>query len=922
MKSNEEKLIDYISHISKKVDIDNCKTMVNVAMLQNFTTKSLIQYCEEHQIPYFKRDQYDIFTLEEYEYLKFCADNGVDIDNIYIEFTNKFNNRYKDIDKVRFKQKIEKLNLYGKEEKDDMRFTNEVVEYVKNISQDFPKEKLVNIINMAYSELQLTEEKLEEMGAKYNIEFYKEGQYGIFTLGEFKTFMGLMKTCKDMKELYELFSKKYPKFTSYDSFCKEADKLEVMKMYREASYTPKEKTIFFNKEEDEYILQGLKDKISINELYTFYNKKFSSKIGGLYSTKLGFTEFKRKCIEMNKKLKDTTKFDENDLELLSKLANGERTLKQIITEFENISSARCTEAQFRYALKKLNVSVKREEVAKVKQSRTKYTKEFIDELRELSKTNTAEEVFNIVSNKYPELNATKKVLYMLANRNGFKYITAYKGRVSKKVKQVKQKSSRGLSEDYINYIRELAKEHTSKEAAELLKDSKWAEIYSVTEHNLNNIRSRYKIKFKSAVRGRVKKVHKSNENLKYNFDEISKLAIANTLSETVKLLNKIHNTDTYTSAMVSSFARKNNIKFYERVDFDEEDIKYINELKESGITQKRPIFLAYCKKFPCKFRMSNFYKLLDNYDIYVHNNFPHLSNVKGIVVHSTDGTAPIAAEKAVINENIELQTHPNIQEENGILELEQQQNDMSKYQPIIDEVETVFERKCKQLNKTADTYLHTQQIVEVLRLLQSYAKNTTNLTSICNDHEDILEQYVREVEHEIENMPFQDTDTTLQNKIKVIRMRRREVKQVKEDIDILSPLLNVIKQNPAMFNNVIMDLEQKVKDRQDVIFIPVIDTDMVKRHDWCKQGSLWSKKVRTPILTTNKKLSKKNMKKYRVKAEYMAFGNSRPFTDVYYDVFATGTDEAREKSTAYFDKLSKEHNNSKYTIQDIYTINI
>lgn len=921
----EEKIKTYILSISKKMDIDNCKSMVNTFMGCRYTTKSLTQYCDDNNIPYFKRGQYDIFTLEEIEYIKSCITDDSTVDDIYSLFKKEYPNRYLDIEFAQFKTKLEKLKILKSEEDEEVRYTNEVIEYVRNISQDFPKEKVLDLLNISYPRLKMTEELLNNMGNDYSIEFFNSGDYGIFTLGEYKTFTNLTRTCKDLKELFEIFKNKYPnKFNTYDDFCKEANKLEVMKIFND---NVMEHTVFNNNEEDKFVLDLLNNGMSVSNIYLEYGKKFT-----LSSTKINYISFKSKCAELRKQLNKS--FTDEDEKLLSNLANGQRTLKQIITEFENISKTRCTEQQFRYKLKQIGASVK--SGLKDSGGRTKkYTDTFIADLRETAKEHTLNECVDILQSKYPEYDLKYKMLHLLCTRNNIEYKKSVVGRC----KGMSKSTGRGYTSEYLNYLIYLGNTHTMAEACEILKGSKYADTYKISISHLQNVKSRYGISFKKSNNTDIESVEQPVEKIKlYKLDEIKELAENHTSNEVLKILNERYNTDKFNIISLRSFASKNNIKFAKITELDEEDCKYIIELKNNGFN-KQKLYIEYCKKFPKKMSAPIFYNAIKNFDIYVQNNFPHLSNINKIVVHSTDGTKPEISDLAQTDTVPEVITsdiwHPQVTELahientelNDKVDVEPQSitnNSMSKYQPIIDEVNYVFERKCRQLKKEADTHLHTQELINVLKLLQNYAKNTTELTNICNDHDDILEQYVREVEHEIENLPFQDEDPTLQNKIKVIRMRRREAKYVKDDMEVLKPILDVIREHSVKFNNIISNLEQKMKDRENFIFIPIVDVDMCKRYDWCKQGSLYSQKVRTPILTTNKKLSKKsvdNSKKFRAKAEYMAFGNGKPFTDVYYDVFANNSEDARAKATTYFDNLSKSHNNSKYTIQDIYQLN-
>lgn len=246
------------------------------------------------------------------------------------------------------------------------------------------------------------------------------------------------------------------------------------------------------------------------------------------------------------------------------------------------------------------------------------------------------------------------------------------------------------------------------------------------------------------------------------------------------------------------------------------------------------------------------------------------------------------------------------------------------YKDIINEVDKTFNHKCKQLEISSDVEVHTEEIRNALNTLIKYATEANNILRLCNDHEDILEQYNRDVEHAIELTDPTYNDTYLQNKIRAIRKKRRNVKYIRNDIENLKPILDVINHNMPKFTSVIKQLNADLNRRKESRYVPLVDIDMISKYDWCFQGSIISKRVNTPILTTNTEIDRNYIKSlpwFRVKAEYIGYGNNIPFYNVHYDVKAVDEEDAINKSKRYFENIKSKHPGSSYTIQDAHIIN-
>ena len=180
------------------------------------------------------------------------------------------------------------------------------------------------------------------------------------------------------------------------------------------------------------------------------------------------------------------------------------------------------------------------------------------------------------------------------------------------------------------------------------------------------------------------------------------------------------------------------------------------------------------------------------------------------------------------------------------------------------------------------------------------------------------------------------------------------IKYARDDINVMKELLDNINTNIELYKKTLEDLEEKKLQRENSIFIPLVDSSMVDRLDWCKHASLRSKRAYTPILTTNAKedrikrykaqgdrdlwvekeqtqpvfqdnVSKSNKNShlkstYRVKAEFMVL-KGNPFVNKYYDVVTTNEDLAKDKAIEYFDLISSNNNNAKYQIVSVTRLN-
>ena len=142
---------NYILGISKSMNIENCKVLVNTYTSSKYTINSLKQYCKENGIPYFERGEFDIFSLEEIEFIYECLNSNNEIEEVFKKFRDKYPKSHADLTEKEFEEKLLKLNLIGTgKEMGNMRYTNDIVEYVKELGNKYTIEESLEKIQNKY----------------------------------------------------------------------------------------------------------------------------------------------------------------------------------------------------------------------------------------------------------------------------------------------------------------------------------------------------------------------------------------------------------------------------------------------------------------------------------------------------------------------------------------------------------------------------------------------------------------------------------------------------------------------------------------------------------------------------------------------------------------------------------------------------
>lgn len=220
-----------------------------------------------------------------------------------------------------------------------------------------------------------------------------------------------------------------------------------------------------------------------------------------------------------------------------------------------------------------------------------------------------------------------------------------------------------------------------------------------------------------------------------------------------------------------------------------------------------------------------------------------------------------------------------------------------------------FNSRCKELGCDEELCANTSYYINALQLLANTKLNFDKMNSDADKQLEIINEYQDEMLHICEMEYSKEGDTSFQDALHIIRKKRRDLLYLKENLKILRPLLIKLPINDI---NKISDLlTTELNKRNDPIFLPRINKQMIEQYDWCKEGDASS----TNRCTKGDKYSEtspvlqKNMKKYRVSMTLIGLGNGSPFYKMHQDYICNSEHQATEMGHAYIEKLKRVKNN-------------
>ena len=259
------------------------------------------------------------------------------------------------------------------------------------------------------------------------------------------------------------------------------------------------------------------------------------------------------------------------------------------------------------------------------------------------------------------------------------------------------------------------------------------------------------------------------------------------------------------------------------------------------------------------------------------------------------------SEEIIVNniteEKLENNRYDNIQQ--NVLNYEKylQKEDLTdeeRLEPIEEEVTTVLYNKFKKDNCYNEIPYTTDDYIKMLEMLLNIneQKNTIVRNGVAQHR--IMDLYEDDIVHETENILLPKGNTYLQDKLHVLRNKRRALEYNGGDISIMRAFLNTIDMNAL--KNTIKNLKQEKENRVNFKYIPNVDETMIDKYNWCLATRENNYKALEPIVipyvtSTSNNKEPKQLNTYRVSCQLSGAGFGA-FKSYYKDYQAISQDIA------------------------------
>lgn len=248
-----------------------------------------------------------------------------------------------------------------------------------------------------------------------------------------------------------------------------------------------------------------------------------------------------------------------------------------------------------------------------------------------------------------------------------------------------------------------------------------------------------------------------------------------------------------------------------------------------------------------------------------------------------------------------------------------EQTSENRFINVIEEVNNTTERKFKLLNCYLPQDFNTNDYIEMLNNLLYLATNTKKIFDNRVHQEDVMNAYQADIVHEIEQEVSKPGDTYFQDKLHILREKRRRCKFDAEDIDILKPFLDTI--DIKQLQKVLSVIENKSKQREGMYYIPVVDMKMNTKYKWAKMGTIASTKNHKRILTSRRTMkSDRTLRTYRVNCK-LSGGGFGAYHNWYRDYQVANPDIAMSYAYNELAQLAKVHQGMVWTQLTVHQVN-
>lgn len=293
-------------------------------------------------------------------------------------------------------------------------------------------------------------------------------------------------------------------------------------------------------------------------------------------------------------------------------------------------------------------------------------------------------------------------------------------------------------------------------------------------------------------------------------------------------------------------------------------------------------------------------------NIIARHNIPHKNGSRGRKYEDNQ-----TKDINITTEKLENNNYDNIQQ--NVLNYEKylQKEDLTdeeRLKPIEEEVTTVLYNKFKKDNCYNEIPYTTEDYIKMLEMLLNIneQKNTIVRNGVAQHR--IMDLYEDDIVHETENILLPKGNTYLQDKLHVLRNKRRALEYNGGDISIMREFLNTIDMNAL--KNTIKNLKQEKENRVNFKYIPNVDETMIDKYNWCLATRENNYKALEPVVipyvtSTSNNKEPKQLNTYRVSCQLSGAGFGA-FKSYYKDYQAISQDIALSYGEQELEKMKKE----------------
>lgn len=379
------------------------------------------------------------------------------------------------------------------------------------------------------------------------------------------------------------------------------------------------------------------------------------------------------------------------------------------------------------------------------------------------------------------------------------------------------------------------------------------------------------------------------------------------------------------------------VRITSRSIYTEDMMEYLIEIADRGQYTSTELFDKLKAKYPDKpVTKGNFGNIISRHNIPhiirrgrgsttsldVKNNNTHTDSITDIVsnIESLEQTK----QDIIANINTELNSVSNkLMYESIKPTVEIPEDEYNKrFKPLEDEIDSVLQDKGEQLKCNVERTYNTDDYINMLDMLLYLAKNSESIINNRSTMHQLTNGYQSDMIHVLENEVAKPGDTSFSDKLHVLRNKRRLLEYDYNDMITLKRLLDTF--NTELIENTISCLKTLRNNRNNFIFVPLVDDTMTDKYSWATKGDYKQVTPQLPQYRSNRRdviVSNPRLLKFRATCKLSGAGYGA-FAPWHTDYSVTCREVAMDKAVKELRKLINSKPGLMYTDLEVHQINL